>query len=213
MFTFAWRIKRVNAYQKEQLEALNSVRVYFSTLTREQIGALKEKTIDYIAFRKQVDLFLNRYFDEICTENCYKNRLSACCSKDGIITFFADTVINCLFADEKQLDRMASRLLGSNEGFKCVYLDHDGCLWSIKPIVCAMFLCENAKKEVFLIKPEAEQIWKALRRKERSFKWPDKPVLFDMLETCFLNAGYKSSLMHLNNSPGLLNVKRKAGLI
>jgi hypothetical protein len=52
-----------------------------------------------------------------------------------------------------------------------------------------------------------------LRRQEKKYKWPDRPVLFDHLEKVFLDMGYRSSLMHLNLSPGLLRVKRAAGLI
>ena len=76
-----------------------------------------------------------------------------------------------------------------------------------------MFLCDRAMQSVFDRKPEAETTWETLRQAERSFKWPDRPVLFDHLERVFIDLGYKSSLMHLNFSPGLLNVKRKAGLL
>ncbi len=35
---------------------------------------------------------------------------------------------------------------------------------------------------------------------------------FDMIEAYFIAAGCFSSLMYLHNSPGLLRVKRKAGI-
>lgn len=166
-----------------------------------------------MAFRKQVDNFLNINFKQVCSANCYQNQLSACCSKDSIITFFADAVINCLYSDDMHLEKMAGQLSESNESFKCVYLNDDGCLWRIKPIVCVMFLCDKAKKEVFSLDPKAGQTWKKFRKKEKTFKWPDQPVLFDDLENVFIKAGFKSSLMHLNYSPGLLFIKKKAGLI
>ena len=49
--------------------------------------------------------------------------------------------------------------------------------------------------------------------KRRQYTWPDQPVLFDKLEALFVEAGYRSSLMYLHNSPGLLRVKQKAGII
>ncbi|MDL2270168.1 hypothetical protein LJC41_09440 [Desulfosarcina sp. OttesenSCG-928-G17] len=76
-----------------------------------------------------------------------------------------------------------------------------------------MFLCDRAMEAVFSQWPEAKTQWNDLRCREKDFKWPDQPVLFDHLEKVFLNLGLRSSLMHLNFSPGLLNVKRKAGLL
>ena len=52
----------------------------------------------------------------------------------------------------------------------------------------------------------------SLREQEKAFKWPDRSVLFDDLEKVFLDLGYRSTLMHLNLSPGLLKVKKMAGL-
>ena len=64
---------------------------------------LVETIAPYLAFRQSVDDFLNRYFNAVCTRTCYRDRTSACCSKDGIITFFADTVVNALQATPAQL--------------------------------------------------------------------------------------------------------------
>jgi hypothetical protein len=49
-----------------------------------------------------------------------------------------------------------------------------------------------------------------LKQREKHFRWPDRPVLFDDLEKYFMAAGYSSPLMYLNNSPGLLRVKELA---
>ncbi|MBW2174188.1 MAG: hypothetical protein JRF64_06010, partial [Deltaproteobacteria bacterium] len=95
-------------------------------------------------------------------------------------------------------------------GLKCVYLGKMGCLWRIKPIVCEMFLCEHARNSVFDNEPNARKQWKRLRRREKRYTWPNRPVLFDDLEAYFIRAGYSSNLMYFHNSPGLLRVKSLA---
>ena len=75
-----------------------------------------------------------------------------------------------------------------------------------------MFLCDPALCEVFSLRPELKTQWEALQHEKKRFSWPDRPVLFDQLEATFMAAGLKSSLMHMHNSPGLLRVKRLAGL-
>jgi hypothetical protein len=167
----------------------------------------------YMQFRQSVDRFLKRYFNGMCTQTCYLSRASACCSKDGIITFFADTVVNALHATPGQLDRLETVLNRVNGGDRCVYLGSQGCTWTVRPVVCAMFLCDRAMDTVFSDHPQASEVWASLRQQEKSFKWPDRPVLFDYLENVFLDMGCQSTLMHLNLSPGLLRVKKKAGLI
>ncbi|MBC2712707.1 MAG: YkgJ family cysteine cluster protein [Desulfosarcina sp.] len=142
---------------------------------------LTEKVSDYMQFRQSVDGFLNRHFNDVCTLTCYRSRTSACCSKDGIITFFADTVVNALHATPAQLDHLETVLGRVNGGNRCVYLGSDGCIWTVRPVVCAMFLCDRAMNAVF----------------------SDEPGV---------NLGYRSTLMHLNLSPGLLRVKKLAGL-
>jgi hypothetical protein len=47
----------------------------------------------------------------------------------------------------------------------------------------------------------------------KSFRWPDRPVLFDQLEQVFMAVGCRSPLMYINTSPGLLRIKQKAGLL
>jgi hypothetical protein len=111
-----------------------------------------------------------------------------------------------------QLDRLEAVLRRVNDGHRCVYLGSHGCMWTIRPVVCAMFLCDRAMKAVFNSAPEAKNRWESMRRQEKTFKWPDRPVLFDRLEKVFLDLGYRSTLMHLNLSPGLLRVKAQAGL-
>lgn len=203
----------MNDYQQEQFEALRIVRRGLAGMDESERKALKDEIRDYDRFRQAVDYFLQRHFSGVCTRLCYQSRTSACCSKDGIITFFADAVINALHATPGQLDCMEAALQRVNRGHRCVYLSDDGCIWAMRPVVCAMFLCDRAMETVFSDSPQAEDHWQELRRQEKTFKWPDRPVLFDQLEKVFLETGYRSSLMHLNFSPGLLRVKKKAGIL
>lgn len=203
----------MNEYQIEQHETLRIVRDGLARLGEERRDRLRIEIHDYLMFRATVDRFLDHHFSDVCTYTCFNSRTSACCSKDGIITFFADAVVNALSATDGQLDRLAAVLEARNNGHRCVYLGAHGCLWTVRPVVCAMFLCDRAMDAVFERSPEAQNTWDALRREERRFKWPDRPVLFDHLERVFIDLGYRSSLMHLNFSPGLLNIKKKAGLL
>lgn len=202
----------MNDYQREQLEALRIVRQGLMRLNEAEREQLVRDIEAYKRFRASVDAFLESYFKDVCSGLCYQSRTSACCSKDGIITFFADTVVNALQAAPGQLERMEKALQRVNDGHRCIYLGDAGCIWSMRPVVCAMFLCDRAKRTVFGKHPEAGKAWEQLRRKEKRFKWPDRPVLFDRLEKVFLDLGYRSTLMHLNLSPGLLMVKKKAGV-
>ena len=206
----AWMM---NEYQQEQLDALTMVRHGLLRLGDANRRQLIQTIDDYLQFRQAVDNFLDRHFSEVCTHACYLSHTSACCSKDGIITFFADTVVNALCSTPAQLDRLETVLNRMNRGHRCVYLGSHGCMWTLRPVVCAMFLCDRALQAVFSDDPEARRTWESLRRQEKSFKWPDRPVLFDDLERVFLDLGCHSTLMHLNLSPGLLRIKKRAGLI
>lgn len=199
-------------YQFEQLETLSLVRMYLKTLPGGEKDKLRMMAADYLEFRRRVDRFLEAHFGSLCDQACYQSRLSACCSREGIITFFADVVVNQLFSDEREIDGLARTLRQEGSGFKCVYLGPAGCRWKIKPIVCQMFLCEPAKTKVFRRQPEIETEWLELERQRKTFTWPDRPVLFDIIETYFIAMGCSSSLMYMHQSPGLLRVKKKAGL-
>jgi hypothetical protein len=153
--TFKFGIREMNEYQQEQLDALKMVRHGLRRLGDARRADLIEKVRDYMQFRQSVDDFLNRYFNKVCTRTCYRSRISACCARDSIITFFADTVVNALQATPAQLDRMETMLLRVNEGHRCVYLGPNGCTWTIRPVVCAMFLCDHAMNTVFSDAPES----------------------------------------------------------
>lgn len=204
----------MNAYQKEQAESLALVRKYLTSLTGGRKESLMELASDYFSFRKDVDALLVNYFNDVCTAKCYQSRLSACCGRDGIITFFADMVINALVSSEQDMDLLENAATKNNDySDKCIYLENKGCLWKLKPIVCEMFICDFARNQVFEKFPEAGLKWIRLKQREKHFKWPDRPVLFDQLEEIFISSGYRSPLMYLHNSPGLLRVKQQAGLL
>ncbi len=198
----------MNSYQQEQAESLAMVQRCLTTLSASERQALEVKISDYLLFRNEVDTFLSDHFSNLCTKKCYQNKLSACCSREGIITFFGDMVVNTLVSCNKEINALVEVLQKSNTGFKCIYLGNNGCMWRVKPIVCEMFLCEQAKKEVFMEKAWAEDAWEELKQRKKLYTWPDRPVLFDDLERYFMDAGYSSPLMYLHNSPGLLRVKQ-----
>jgi hypothetical protein len=200
----------MNSYQKEQAETLNMVYRHLKTISVQERQRLLSQIYDYLMFRDAVDAFLGEYFENICTQKCYQGKISACCSREGIITFFADVVVNVLVSNETEIKALARVLKKSNDGFKCIYLGGHGCMWRIKPIICEMFLCDPAEASVFKEKPLTNKLWLELKQREKHYRWPDRPVLFDELEKYFMAEGYSSPLMYLNNSPGLLRVKELA---
>ena len=199
----------MNDYHKEQFHAFATVQKYLTVLEDSKLGALKKSVNEYLAFRSEVDVFLSTHFSQPCNRRCYLSRRSACCSREGIITFFADIAVNVLVAGSNEIDGLMEILKKPNNGFKCVYLTENGCRWRLKPIVCEMFLCDPAKQQVFGENTQLNKEWELLEQRRKQFTWPDRPVLFDELEEYFLEAGHKSSLMYLHNSPGLLLVKKQ----
>lgn len=199
-----------SSYQVEQLENQNMVATCLNQLEPDEKKHLCASIADYLVFRRQVDSFLEEHFKSICTVRCFQDKLSACCSKDGIITFFADIVINALESDPEDMALLIERLEKPHQGYKCIYLGSRGCMWKVRPVVCQMFLCDSGEKEVFYNQPEIKQKWEELKELKKRFTWPDQPVLFDDIETFFIDRGCSSSLMYLHNSPGLLRVKDRA---
>lgn len=196
----------MNTYQQEQLQALLAV--------RRMGDAPFEKTVDggfdlvsdiagYMAFRADAESYFKKWFEKTCSQNCYGSRLSACCSKDGIITFWADVVINVGHSGETALDRLEAAIMHPENDHKCIYLSKSGCLWRIKPIVCDMFLCDAAEKKVFSEHPEAQRQMRHLEARKKAYTWPDRRVLFEVLEEIYVDAGCDSPLMYMHKSPGL----------
>jgi hypothetical protein len=203
-------MKTMDEYQKEQFNAHSLAVNYMDSLSEIKIEQFKAKVGDYLNFRKDTGQFLEQYFSEICVQSCYQNGRSACCSKEGIITFFADILINALLSTKKEIEGLKLLLKIENKGFKCIYLGEEGCVWRLKPIICDMFLCDQAKKQVFEKDQEASRQWDCLKKREKGFTWPDRPVLFDDLEAVCIQDSLVSPLMYLHNSPGLLRVKKLA---
>jgi hypothetical protein len=196
-------------YQHEQTQALELITGYLSGLSTAGMEVLKHKLSDYLSFRKDVDIFLSTHFSDICAETCYQSQVSACCTREGIITFFADVVINVVMSNAMEIKVLLAVLKSPQEGSKCIYLGEQGCLWQMKPLICEMFLCKKAEDVVLKNNQDFQNEWHALKKREKIFRWPDQRVLFDDLEQLFLDAGYSSPLMYLHNSPGLLRVKEK----
>jgi hypothetical protein len=197
-------------YQIQQLEALQMVRRHLDQCGASERDAISARIADYLDYRHRLEQFLQGHFHHLCNVTCYQNALSACCAREAIITFFAEVVVNALVSSPTELDRMMAPLSRPHEGTKCVYLGPDGCLWRVRPIVCALFLCDRAEREVLAPDPALQRQWQSLRDEAQRFRWPDRPVLFDEIEQRFMAAGCRSPLMYLNNSPGLLAVKRRA---
>ena len=159
----------MNAYQAEQIAAFELIRLHLPKLKKQLHRTQADPLEAYLAFRQETDRYFDQYFAGICNTTRYQNQHSACCSRDGIITFFADMVINILYSNGSVLDRMALRLQTPHLGLKCLYLSPGGCMWTIKPVVCQMFLCERAQLEVFSQCPQAREQWDTLTRRRRDF--------------------------------------------
>lgn len=196
-------------YNKEQLDAIRIVQHYFDECSDLEIESLKARLRPYLTFRRETEEFQRQHLSEICNRNCFTSWTSACCGREGIMTFFADVVINTLLSSKEELESLIQTLLYDPGGTKCVYLSNEkGCLWCLKPIVCEMFLCDQAKKTILEVNDHLKLEWEELKKKEKDFTWPNKPVLFDEIEEIFMNKGFDSPLMYCHKSPGLLRVKK-----
>ncbi len=203
----------MDAYQNEQLLALSQSMDYLNALSGTQLGVLKSEIARYLEFRNQVEQFLSSHCSRFCTRSCYTSKTSACCSKNGVITFWADVLVNACASEKYQLSALSASIRTPTFDQKCIFLDTQGCRWQVRPLVCAMFLCDPVQDEVLADNVEVQTQWRALNAQAKSFRWPDRPVLFDLLEQRCMAAGIQSPLMYLNNSPGLLHVKKEAGLL
>lgn len=201
----------MNSYQKEQLEALTMVRSHLRQMNPARVDHLNASMGPYHEFRRSLERFTQTHMAGHCTRSCFQSRTSACCSRDGIITFWADVVINAVCATPERLDLMTSSIRQPLRAEKCIYLGETGCVWKIRPLVCAMFVCDAVQADVIDADAERSAQWRRFTMQAKSFRWPNRPVLFDQLELIFLDLGCRSALMYINNSPGLMRVKQKAG--
>lgn len=199
--------------QREHLDTWITVRRACNTMGPEIIQELSASVSEYLTFRKSLQAFFDAHLKSYCQEKCFDTGRSACCGKDSIIVHFADMVIDVLLSNDAQIDLILAALATEPRGFSCAYLGPKGCLWKLTPIVCAMFLCEGLIDVRLKGKRGIEETWHRLQEQRNIFTWPDHPVLFDEIETRFLALGLQSPMMHYHFSPGLLRVKRNAGLI
>ncbi len=117
-----------------------------------------------------------------------------------------------MLSTPEELESLFHRLEQTNQTGRCVYLGESGCIWRVRPISCAMFLCEQAKQHVFRGGSDAEAAWQELREAEKAYTYPVQPVLFDDLERVFIDLGVDSPHMYFHKSPGLLRLKARSGL-
>lgn len=196
-------------YNNQHLETLRQLKELLQTLPEAQRNELREMIVPYLAYREEADRFFREHLVGDCRRICYEKRLSACCGREGIIVFFADFVVELLGASKNRIEVLEETLVSDRGGMNCVYLGEKGCRWKVKPIACEMFLCDQIKKDVLGANDELEHRWQRLRRQEKTFTKPDRPVLFDDLERFFIEKNYESPLMFFHNSPGLLRLKKK----
>ena len=201
----------VSEYNRDQLDALKIVKTFIKSISSPERKAVKNMIKPYLEFRSEVSSFHEENLSGICTAKCFLSGESVCCNRDGIATLFSDFVINIFYSGSDSLGYMEKRLLEKGNN-KCVYLAENGCLWHYKPIICEMFLCEHAKINMGVKGESVLKKWNQLKEEEKSFTWPDKPVLFDELEALFIKEGFDSPLMYFHKSPGLLRVKFEAGI-
>ena len=135
----------MNEYNREQSEAIIMVWKHLKRLSPAERGSLRRRIRNYLVFRKDVDTFLSRHFSGVCTVMCDQSHDSACCTREGNTTFFADVVINVWMSPDEAVDGLLQVLALQNLSSKCIYLGKRGCLWRVKPMVCEMFLCKRAK--------------------------------------------------------------------
>ena len=200
----------MSSYNAEQMEAMEMVGRYLGGISRAERLALREEASEYLAYRERFGAFASAHFTDVCREKCFDSGKSMCCSREGILTHFADHFVNALVSAEGELDRVAGALANPRKDDRCVYLGEGGCVWRLKPMVCEMFTCDFAEAAVFGERPELRDEFAALKLAGKRFTWPDRPVYFDRVEALFMAAGFESPLMYLHNSPGMLRVKADA---
>ncbi|SFM90564.1 hypothetical protein [Thermodesulforhabdus norvegica] len=200
---------RISEYQERHLRSQIAALDFYKTLNESDRLYLRWLTLPYVYFRHRLDVFTRNFFQDFCNRSCFQTGKSACCGFESIITFFADEVINILWGGPKAGELLIERLKGTNRPPFCVYLGDRGCLWTVRPLGCAMFFCDDAKKYVFGKCKKAEKEWEELKKQEKLFIWPTRPVLFDLIESLALER-LKSPHMYFHFSPGLLRIKEKS---
>lgn len=199
-------------YNLEQFDAYMTVKAFFDKASGDEVACLRQMISSYLDFRAETSEFLTRSCAEVCGDICFKTGLSDCCMHEGIITFFADWIVNWLVSSKEETDVLLNALYEPFRDDKCVYLGPLGCLWKIKPLNCETFVCKQARADIFLKNPEAEQVYEEMLKKKKTFSFPDRPVLFDAIEKFFMDRGVDSETMYFHKGAGLLLIKQKAGV-
>lgn len=202
----------MSEYNRDQWTSFTAIREAMESLSKDRLALLSTAVKPYLAFRQKLAAFHEKFFAPLCTPLCFTTDQSACCGFESIFTFFADQVITYLVSEPHERERLFQALLRPFRPDRCVYLGPKGCVWTLPPISCAMFYCDEVKGRVFTEHPEAHDTWQALRAEEKAFTYPDRPVLFDAIENLFRAVGVDSPHMYFHKSPGLLRIKKKAGL-
>ncbi len=200
----------MSSYNRSHLHAITTTWEACDALHDDELDVLRKLGEPYLRFRHDLDDFTAAYFRPYCEAACFTTRKSACCSYESIIVFFADEVMNYLFGGREDIAPLRAQLEHEGNTSHCVYLSPSGCLWTLRPITCAMFFCDDAKKTIFSRFPHAHIQWDALVIREKEFTWPTQPVLFDEVERFFIERGVTTPHMYFHRSPGLLRVKECA---
>jgi len=93
----------LSEYNQQQKDAILMVREHLSQLPESELCWLKKRIKSYLKFRKTVASFQDQHFADICSQKCFTSQTSACCGREGIITFFADVVINALLSGNRHI--------------------------------------------------------------------------------------------------------------
>jgi len=205
-------LDHVSEYQRDQWVSFKAIEQACRQLTDLQVQELQESLSTYVEFREDLAAFQQQYFGAFCRAACFDSGVSACCGFESIITFFADQVLTYLLSTPDQVAALFRRLEQPNRTSNCVFLGDRGCIWSLPPISCAMFLCDKAKQHGFDGNPHALAIWEEFLRREKEYTHPTQPVLFDDIESYFMLLGVDSPHMYFHRGPGLLELKARAGL-
>lgn len=204
-------LDHVSEYQRDQWTSFKTIEKACRNLSDLQLRELQESLNAYLQFREDLAEYQQEHFGAFCRAACFDTGISACCGFESIITFFADQVITCLLSTPEQMETIFHKLEQPNRTSHCVFLGDSGCIWSLPPISCAMFLCEKAKRSVFDENQYAKAVWDELLRLEKEYTHPTQPVLFDDVESYFILLGVDSPHMYFHQSPGLLHLKSRSG--
>lgn len=202
----------VSEYNRKQWTGFKIIEKACRNLSNLELKELRDNLKSYIQFREDLAAYQQKYFGAFCRAACFESGISACCGFESIITFFADQLITYLLSTPEQMEAIFRKLEEPNQSPGCVFLGETGCIWSLPPISCAMFLCEQAKRSVFDENQHAEAIWGEFLRLEKEYTHPTESVLFDDLESYFILLGVDSPHMYFHQGPGLLHLRSRSGL-